>query len=32
MTDLIFIGLILMFFALSFGMIGVCEHLMEDRP
>jgi len=30
MTDLVFIGLVLVFFAVSFGLIAVCQRLMED--
>ena len=30
MNDSIFVGLILVFFALSFGLIAVCQRLMED--
>jgi hypothetical protein len=32
MTDLIYIGLTLLFFALSYGLIVVCDRLMEDKP
>ena len=32
MADLLFLGLTLLFFALTFGLIFVCERLMEDRP
>jgi hypothetical protein len=31
MNDLIFIGLTVLFFALTFGLIKVCERLMEDK-
>ena len=31
MADFIFIGITLLFFALTFGMIKVCEWLMEDK-
>jgi hypothetical protein len=31
MNDLIYIGLTLIFFALTFGLIKVCERLMEDK-
>lgn len=30
MTDLVFVGLVLVFFAVSFGLIAVCQRLMED--
>jgi hypothetical protein len=32
MNDLIYIGLTVLFFALTFGLIAVCERLMEDKP
>ena len=32
MLDLLYIGLTLLFFALTYGLITVCERLMEDRP
>jgi len=32
MADLLFIGLTLLFFALTFGLISVCERLTEDKP
>ena len=32
MNDLIYIGLTLLFFALTYGLIVVCERLMEDKP
>lgn len=32
MADLIYIGLTLLFFALTYGLIKVCERLMEDKP
>jgi len=32
MTDLIFIGLTLLFFVLTLGFIKVCELLMENKP
>jgi len=32
MADFIFIGLTLLFFALTFGLIKVCERLMEEKP
>ena len=31
MNDLIYIGLTLLFFALTMGLIKVCERLMEDK-
>jgi hypothetical protein len=31
MTDLIYIGLTLLFFALTYGLIVVCDRLMEDK-
>ena len=31
MTDLVFLGLTVLFFALTLGFIKVCEHLMEDK-
>jgi hypothetical protein len=31
MNDLIYIGLTLLFFALTYGLILVCERLMEDK-
>jgi hypothetical protein len=31
MTDLVYIGLTLLFFALTYGLILVCERLMEDK-
>jgi hypothetical protein len=31
MADLIYIGLTLLFFALTYGFIKVCERLMEDK-
>ncbi len=32
MADLLFLGLTLLFFALTLGLIKVCERLMEDKP
>ena len=32
MSDLVYIGLTLLFFALTYCFIVVCERLMEDRP
>ena len=31
MNDLLYIGLTLLFFALTLGLIKVCERLMEDK-
>jgi hypothetical protein len=31
MTDLVYIGLTLLFFALTYGFIVVCERLMEEK-
>lgn len=31
MADLIYVGLTLLFFALTYGLIKVCERLMEDQ-
>ena len=31
MADFVYIGLTLLFFALTFGFIKVCERLMEDK-
>lgn len=31
MNDLLYIGLTVLFFALTYGFIVVCERLMEDR-
>ena len=31
MKDLIYIGLTLLFFALTYGLIVVCEQLMDDK-
>ena len=31
MADLIYIGLTLLFFALTYGLIKVCERLMEGK-
>jgi len=32
MSDLVYIGLTILFFALTYGFIVVCERLMEDKP
>jgi hypothetical protein len=31
MNDLLYIGLTVLFFALTYGLIVVCERLMEDK-
>jgi hypothetical protein len=31
MKDLLYVGLTLLFFALSYGFIVICERLMEDK-
>lgn len=31
MSDLLYLGLTVLFFALTFGLISVCERLMEDK-
>jgi hypothetical protein len=31
MNDLIYIGLTVLFFALTLGLIKICERLMEDK-
>ena len=31
MSDLLYLGLTLLFFALTYGLIVVCERLMEDK-
>ena len=31
MNDLIYVGLTLVFFALTYGLIVLCERLMEDK-
>jgi hypothetical protein len=31
MNDLLFLGLTVLFFALTYGFIVVCERLMEDK-
>ncbi len=31
MNDLLFIGLTILFFAVTFGLIKVCERLMENK-
>lgn len=31
MRDVIFIGLTVLFFAISFGLIKVCKRLMDDK-
>jgi hypothetical protein len=32
MSDLVYIGLTVLFFVLTYGFIVVCERLMEDKP
>jgi len=32
MNDLLFIGLTVLFFALTYGLVKVCERLMENKP
>jgi len=32
MLDLLYVGLTLLFFTLTYGLITVCERLMEDKP
>ena len=32
MADLLYIGLTLVFLALTWGLIVLCERLMEDKP
>jgi len=32
MNDFLYIGLTILFFAFTFGLIEVCERLMENRP
>jgi hypothetical protein len=31
MNDLLYLGLVILFFALTIGLIKVCERLMEDK-
>ncbi len=31
MSDLLYLGLTVLFFALTYGLIVVCERLMEDK-
>ncbi len=31
MNDLVYIGLTILFFALTLGLIKICENLMEDK-
>jgi hypothetical protein len=31
MNDLLYLGLTVLFFALTYGLIAVCERLMEDQ-
>ena len=32
MSDLLYVGLTVLFFALTLGLIKVCERLMGDKP
>jgi hypothetical protein len=32
MNDLLYLGLTILFFALTYGLIVVCERLMEEKP
>ena len=32
MSDLLYVGLTVLFFALTLGFIRICERLMEDKP
>ena len=32
MADLVFVGITVLFVALTLGLIKVCERLMEDKP
>ncbi len=32
MNDLIYIGVTILFLALTYGLIVLCERLMEDKP
>jgi hypothetical protein len=32
MNDLLYLGLTVLFFALTYGLILVCERLMEEKP
>jgi hypothetical protein len=32
MSDLVFLGLTLLFFAVTFGLVVACERLMEEKP
>ncbi len=31
MNDILFIGLTLLFFALTFGLLAICDRLMENK-
>ncbi len=31
MNDILFVGLTLVFFALTFGLLAICEKLMENK-
>ncbi len=32
MSDLIYLGLVFLFMALTYGLVTVCERLMENKP
>lgn len=32
MNDLIYLGLTVLFLAITYGLIAVCERLMEEKP
>jgi hypothetical protein len=32
MNDLLYLGLIALFFALTYGFIVICERLMQEKP
>lgn len=32
MNDLLYLGFTVLFFALTYGLIVICERLMEDKP
>lgn len=32
MNDLLYLGFTILFFALTYGLIVVCEQLMEEKP
>lgn len=31
MNDILFVGLTLLFFALTFGLLAICDNLMENK-